>query len=140
MECGPLGQSIRFFVLRANRILSQDWTSSTLNESMHLVCYCAFALIGANPGVSLVELAKFVVVDKSRVSELIELMEGKHLIERRKLSKDHRKQGIYLTPEGIERLANITREVADNEQKIEQLYSAEERQHLLALLSRIQRY
>src|SRR5450755_3524199 len=82
IDCGPLGNSIRFFVLRANRILSQNWTSSALDQSMHLLYYFVFALIGTNPGVSLVELARFVVLDKSRASELIESMEQQHLIVR----------------------------------------------------------
>jgi DNA-binding MarR family transcriptional regulator len=104
---------------------------------MHLLCYCAFALIGANPGISLIELARYMVIDKSRVSELIDSLEREDLIVRRRMSEDHRSQGIYLTPKGIATLATMSKEVEVHEQKIQELYSAEERQHLIALLNRI---
>jgi DNA-binding MarR family transcriptional regulator len=138
IDCGPLGHSVRFFVLRANRILSRDWTGSALNQSMHLTYYCTFALIGANPGISLVELAQYITVDKSRVSDLVDSMEKKRLVVRRRRSIDHRKLGIYLTPAGIARLEIINKEVDVQEQRFQELYSLEERSHLISLLTRIE--
>jgi DNA-binding MarR family transcriptional regulator len=104
---------------------------------MHLLRYCAFVLIGANPGISLIALARYIVIDKSRVSELIDSMEREDLIERRRMSEDHRSQGLYLTPNGIARLAMVSQDVEVHEQKIQELYSPDERQQLIALLSRI---
>jgi DNA-binding MarR family transcriptional regulator len=137
MECGPLSQSIRFFVMRANRILSQAWNSSPLEQSMHLAQWFAFALIGANPGVSLVELARYIAADKSRVSELLDSMEQEELIVRRRSSKDHRMQGIYLTAAGVAKLGEITQEVEGHEEKLRRLYSVEETEKLIMLLARI---
>jgi DNA-binding MarR family transcriptional regulator len=137
MDCGPLSQSIRFFVMRANRILSQAWNNSSLEQSMHLAQWFAFALIGANPGVSLVELARYIAADKSRVSELIDAMEREDLIVRRRSSKDQRMHGIYLTPAGITKLGEMTQEVETHEEKLRGLYSSEEREQLIALLARI---
>lgn len=138
IDCGPLRHSIRFFVLRANRILSRDWTGSALNQSMHLIFYCTFTLIGANPGISLVELARYITVDKSRVSDLVDTMEKKRLVVRRRLSIDQRRLGIYLTPAGIARLEIINKEVEVQEQRIQELYSFEERSKLISLLTRIE--
>jgi DNA-binding MarR family transcriptional regulator len=138
IDCGPLRHSIRFVVLRANRILSRDWSSSALNQSMHLISYCTFTLIGTNPGISLVELAQYITVDKSRVSDLIDSMERKRLVVRRRLSMDHRRIGIYLTAAGIARLETINKEVEIQEQRIQELYSLEERGQLISLLSRIE--
>jgi DNA-binding MarR family transcriptional regulator len=139
VDCGPLRNSVGFFVLRANRILSRNWTGSALNQSMHLICYCTFTLIGANPGISLVEIAQYITVDKSRVSELVDLMEKKRLVVRRRLSIDHRKLGIYLTPAGIARLEIIVKEVEVQERRIQELYTAAERSRLISLLTRIER-
>jgi len=137
VDCGPLGHSIRFFVLRANRILSQAWSNSPLDQSMHLAHYFAFALIGANPGVSLVELARYIASDKSRVSEIIDSMEQEGVVVRRRLSKDHRMQGIYLTAAGVAKLGKINREVEAHEEKLRKLYTVEELMQLIMLLARI---
>jgi len=105
---------------------------------MHLISYCTFTLIGTNPGISLVELAQYITVDKSRVSDLIDSMERKRLVVRRRLSMDHRRIGIYLTAAGIARLETINKEVEIQEQRIQELYSLEERGQLISLLSRIE--
>jgi len=137
INCGLLRYSIRFFVHRANRFLSQDWTSSPLHQSTHLLRYFAFALVGANPGISLIALARYIVIDKSRVSELVDSMEREDLVERRRMSEDHRSQGLFLTPNGITRLSIMSKEIQVYEQKIQELYSDEEHQQLIALLNRI---
>ena len=137
INCGLLQHSVGFALLRANRIQSQAWASGRGEQAFSLVFYSAFVLIGANPGISLVELARFVAVDKSRASELIDSMENEQLVVRRRLSDDHRKQGIYLTPAGTARLAMLNRQVFEHERRMQNLYSEEERRQLIALLARI---
>ena len=46
--------------------------------------YCAFALIGANWGISPAALARFLVLDKSRATDLINTLETEHSITRRR--------------------------------------------------------
>lgn len=137
INCGLLQDSIGFSLLRANRIQSQAWASGRGERGFSLVFYSAFVLIGANPGISLVELARFVAVDKSRASELIDSMESDQLVVRRRLSDDHRKQGIYLTPAGTTKLAQMSKEMSEHEQRMQSLYTDSERRQLIELLSRI---
>ena len=137
LDCGLLQDSVGFALLRANRVQCQAWASGKGDLGFSLVYYSAFVLIGANPGISLVELARYIAVDKSRASELIDAMERDHFVVRRRLSEDHRKQGIYLTPNGTTRLASMNREMQEHEKKIQELYSEEERRALITLLSRI---
>jgi DNA-binding MarR family transcriptional regulator len=123
--------------MRANRVLTQAWSNSPLDQSMHVSQWFAFALIGANPGVSLVELARYTAADKSRVSELLDSMEQEGLIVRRRSSQDHRQQGIYLTAAGITKLGEFTQEVEAHEEKLSSLYSIVEKAQLIMLLTRI---
>jgi len=133
MELGALTGSVAFFVLRASRKLSHRWGS----KEHRPLFYCAFALIGANPGVSPAELARFLVLDKSRASDLIDTLENELAISRRRHSEDHRRLGIYLTPTGTARLASVLAEMRAEDERLHQLFSEDERRQLIASLARI---
>jgi DNA-binding MarR family transcriptional regulator len=133
IEPGVLKDSLGFYVLRANRILTQHCWG---DRAFRPLFYSAFALIGSNPGISLVELARHVAADKSRASEMVDLMEQEHLIVRRRLSEDHRRHGLYLTPAGTTRLAAMTSDVAAHEERCGDLFSSAERRQLIELLDR----
>ncbi len=87
----------------------------------------AFTLIGANPGISPAELARSLLLDKSRASELIDDLEKDLLICRRRSSEDQRRQGVYLTPAGTARLAALEAWMRLREQPLNQLFTGEER-------------
>jgi DNA-binding MarR family transcriptional regulator len=137
MELGALTESVAFFVLRASRKLSHAWVSRQERREHRPLFYCAFALIGANPGISPVELARFLVLDKSRASDLIDTLESEGAITRRRHSEDHRRLGIYLTPTGTARLAAVLAEMRVEEERVHQLFSEDERRALIASLARI---
>ena len=133
MELGALTESVAFFVLRASRKLSHAWFDK---EHRPLFC-CAFALIGAHPGISPAALARFLVLDKSRASDLIDTLESEQAITRRRHGEDHRRLGIYLTPTGTARLAAILAQMRAEDERLQQLFSEDERRQLIAGLARI---
>lgn len=133
MELGALTESLAFFVLRASRKLSHAW----VGREHRPLFYCAFALIGANPGISPAELARFLVLDKSRASDLIDTLENERAITRRRHSEDHRRLGVYLTPTGTARLAAVQAQMRAEDERLHQLFSEDERRQLIASLARI---
>jgi DNA-binding MarR family transcriptional regulator len=137
VELGALNESVAFFVLRASRKLSHAWVSRQERKEHRPLFYCAFALIGANPGISPAELARFLVLDKSRASDLIDTLESERAITRRRHSEDHRRLGVYLTPTGTARLASILAEMRVEDERLHQLFSEDERRQLIAALARI---
>jgi len=137
IELGALQESLGFFVLRASRKLSHDWTSHWHEKQHRPLFYCAFALIGANPGISPANLARFLVLDKSRASDLIDTLESENSITRQKNSTDHRRLGIYLTPEGMTRLADLVVEMKQEDERLHRLFNEAERQQFISFLSRI---
>jgi len=137
IELGALQESLGFFVLRASRKLNHDWTSHWHEKQHRPLFYCAFALIGANPGISPANLARFLVLDKSRASDLIDTLESESSIIRQKNSTDHRRLGIYLTPEGMERLASLVAEMKREDERLHHLFNETERRQLISFLSRI---
>jgi DNA-binding MarR family transcriptional regulator len=137
IELGALTESVTFFVLRTSRKLSHAWLNRQERKEHRPLFYCAFALIGANPGISPAELARFLVLDKSRASDLIDTLENERAITRRRHSEDHRRLGIYLTPTGTARLAAVLAEMRAEDERLHQLFSEDERRTLIASLARI---
>lgn len=137
IELGALQESLAFFILRASRKLSHDWINRWHGKDHRPIFYCAFALIGANPGISPAELARFLVLDKSRTSDLIDALEAEHSITRRRHAGDQRRLGIYLTPAGTARLATVLVEMRMEDQQLDRLFSDAERRQLIASLGRV---
>jgi len=137
IDLGALQESLAFFILRASRKLSHDWINRWHGRDHRPLFYCAFALIGANPGISPAELSRFLVLDKSRTSDLIDTLEGEHSITRRRHTDDHRRQGIYLTPAGTAKLASVLVEMRMEDDRLHRLFSEEERRLLITSLGRV---
>jgi DNA-binding MarR family transcriptional regulator len=134
---GSLEHSLEFFVTRANTILLRSWTSRWADSDLRPRFYHALALIGANPGIALVEVAKFIAIDKSGGSEVIDYMVNSGFIVRKRSSWDHRRHGLYLTPWGARRLAEMHREVEKQAQTLNGLYTEGELRKLIELLQRL---
>jgi len=137
IELGALQESLGFFILRASRKLSHDWTSHWHEKQHRPLFYCAFALIGANPGISPANLARFLVLDKSRASDLIDTLESESSIVRQKNATDHRRLGIYLTQEGMNRLASLVVEMKQEDERLHRLFNEDERRQFIGFLSRL---
>ena len=134
---GALQESLGFSILRASRKLSHEWINRWHGREHRPLFYCAFALIAANPGISPAALARFLVLDKSRASDLIDTLETEHSITRRRHADDHRRLGLYLTPAGTSKLATVLVEMRMEDERLHQLFSAEERQQLITALRRV---
>jgi len=137
VELGVLRDSVGFFVLRASRKLTHDWINRWQERQHRPLFYCAFALIGANPGISPAQLARFLVLDKSRASDLMDTLEAERSITRRRHSEDQRRMGIYLTPLGTARLAAILEEMRREDQRIHALFAEDERRQLITALGKL---
>lgn len=93
-------------------------------------------LIEANPGVTQTRLAHAVERDRSTMVGVLDQLEAKGLIERRR-GADRRTNGLWLTRAGRRLLARAKRAIAVHEQRVAARLSAAERGQLLALLERI---
>ncbi|MGQ0511263.1 MAG: MarR family winged helix-turn-helix transcriptional regulator [Betaproteobacteria bacterium] len=95
-------------------------------------------LIDANPGVTQSRLAEAVRRDRSTMVGVIDLLEAKGLVERRR-GYDRRTNGLWLTRPGRQLLARALRRIAEHERRIAARLSAAERNRLLKLLDKISR-
>ena len=93
-------------------------------------------LIDANPGVTQSRLAHAVSRDRSTMVGVLDQLEGKGLIERRR-GADRRTNGVWLTRTGRAALSRAKRAIAIHERRVAARLSSAERARLLALLARI---
>jgi len=131
---GPLPELIGYRLRLAQQAVFRDFASSVPGVSPGRIGM--LLLIEANPGVTQSRLAHAVSRDRSTMVGVLDQLEAKRLIERRK-GEDRRTNGLWLTREGRQLLARAKRAIAVHERRVTARLSAAERAKLLALLARI---
>jgi DNA-binding MarR family transcriptional regulator len=93
-------------------------------------------LIEANPGVAQGRLAQAVRLDRSTMVGVVDALEERRLIERRR-GEDRRSNGLWLTPAGRAFLSSLKRRIDAHEDRVASRLSVAERAKLLALLAKL---
>jgi len=127
---GLLGYRLRL----AQQAVFRDFAASVQGLSPGRVGL--LILIDANPGITQSHLAEAVARDRSTMVGLIDLLERRSLVERRR-GDDRRTNGLWLTRSGRRLLARALRRIAAHERRIASRLSAAERRRLLRLLGKI---
>jgi DNA-binding MarR family transcriptional regulator len=128
-----LGYNLRRAQLEMWRHFSQNVDQGEVRPSV----YSLFLLVGANPGIAQIELANYLRVDKARIVTLIDRLEAPGWVIRRRARDDRRRQGIFLTPAGRQKLAQLKQEVDSHDACFKELFTEDELQLLLTMLQRI---
>ena len=95
-------------------------------------------LIEANPGVTQSRLARAVDLDRSTMVGVLDTLEERRLIERRRGADDRRTNGLWLTRRGRAVLVGAKRKIAVHERRIASRLSVAERAQLVRLLAKLQ--
>lgn len=127
---GLLGYRLRL----AQQAVFRDFAASVHGLSPGRVGL--LVLIDANPGVTQSRLAEAVRRDRSTMVGVLDQLEARGLIERRR-GADRRTNGLWLTRAGRAMLARALRRIAAHERRIAARLSAAERRELLRLLAKI---
>jgi DNA-binding MarR family transcriptional regulator len=93
--------------------------------------------IASDPGISQQALAKHLGVMPSRMVALVDELESKGIVERRRSTKDRRNYHLHLTPQGGHLLVELSRIAAAHEESLCAALSKEERGQLRDLCKRI---
>ena len=94
-------------------------------------------LAAQRPGLSQQALATMLGVLPSKVVALVDDLEGKHLLERRRSATDRRNHELHLTERGEQALGEIRKVARQHELDMTSALTEEERRQLLELLSKI---
>lgn len=127
---GLLGYRLRL----AQQAVFRDFAQSVPEVSPGRVG--VLLLIEANPGVTQGRLARAVALERSTMVGVVDTLEARGLIERRRGS-DRRTNGLWLTRAGRSLLARVKRRIEVHEQRVASRLSVAERKALLALLEKL---
>jgi DNA-binding MarR family transcriptional regulator len=127
---GLLGYRLRL----AQQIVFRDFAKSVAELSPGRVGI--LLLIDANPGVTQSRLAHAVGLDRSTMVGLVDNLEERRLIERRR-GEDRRTNGLWLTRPGRSLLGRLKKRIELHERRVAARLSLAERVQLIALLEKL---
>jgi DNA-binding MarR family transcriptional regulator len=134
LKPGLLPSLLGYRLRLAQQAVFRDFASSVVELSPGRVGI--LLLLEANPGVTQSRLAQAVSLDRSTMVGVVDLLEGRGLIERRR-GEDRRTNGLWLTDEGRALVARLKRRILAHERRVAARLSAQERAQLLALLEKL---
>jgi DNA-binding MarR family transcriptional regulator len=133
-----LAQSICHVIRRANLELARRFMATVGDRhSIRPGVMGILTVTGANPGINQVDIAHQLGLDKANAAELIRSLETSNWIARRRSLQDRRRQGVFLTPLGVQRLHALRRDMREFEHVTFAKFSQQEHETLIALLRRI---
>ena len=127
---GLLGYRLRL----AQQTVFRDFAKSVAELSPGRVGI--LLLIDANAGVTQSGLAQAVGLDRSTMVGLVDRLEERGLIERRR-GEDRRTNGLWLTRSGRALVVHLKRRIALHERRVAAKLTAAERSELVALLEKL---
>jgi DNA-binding MarR family transcriptional regulator len=131
-----LGYNIR----RAQIALWRDFLRTVAEGEIRPGMFSAIVLVRANPGISQIELAKELGIDKASMVGLIDRLEDAGWIQRKRSREDRRRHGLTVTTSGQSMYRELKREMIEHERKFVERFSGSERKQLVALLQRLHTY
>jgi DNA-binding MarR family transcriptional regulator len=94
-------------------------------------------ILGATPGITQQALAARLQMVPSRLVALLDTLDSRGLVERRRNQEDRRSHALHLTAQGRKMLATLGEIARDHQRDLLAALSEEERRHLQDLLQRV---
>ena len=135
LKSGALPDLLGYRLRLAQQAVFRDFATSVQGLSPGRVGLLIY--IDANPGVTQSRLAEAAQRDRSTMVGVLDQLEERGLIERRRRGADRRTNGLWLTRPGQALLARALRGIARHEKRIAARLTAAERRQLLELLGKI---
>lgn len=128
---GHAGYAVRRFQIW----IFQDFIKTLGEADIRPTQYSVLTVIGANPGLSQMAVAKRLGIERARLVHLLDSLEQRKYLKRIKSKADRRSHALHLTAEGATELAKFKRLAAEHERHVEAKIGKENRAHLLRILS-----
>jgi DNA-binding MarR family transcriptional regulator len=132
---GLLGYLLR----RAQGAMHRDFMAAVASFELTQKQAATLWLIHANAGVSQAEIATALGMDRATMMALVDRLEDRGFLIRKRSSVDRRRQELYLTPSGQSILKKCKVRIGEHEEKFRALFTASELESLLDALKRFQK-
>jgi DNA-binding MarR family transcriptional regulator len=131
---GLLGYRLR----RAQGAMHRDFLAAVAEFALTQKQVATLWLIQANPGVSQAELAATLDMDRATMMTVIDRVEDRGYVIRKRSTIDRRRQELHMTPAGQSTLRKCKTRIAEHEKKFSALFTSTELDSLLAALKKFQ--
>lgn len=138
VEFGSLEDSIFFELRRAQWLVFQS-LERRQEEKVTPGQATILALVARNPGISQIDLARAVSIERSSLGEIVERLEGLGLLRRAHSARDRRAWALELTEPGRRVVVESLARAEDHERYLETFLSAAEAKNLVRLLKKLSR-
>lgn len=137
VDLGCLPKLLGYNLRRAHQSSWRTYVSIIGESKLRPGLFSLLVLVRSNPGIAQIELGTHLGVDKASIVALLDRLERASLIERRRSTRDRRRQGIYLTSIGASELEDLLGEVRQLEKQMASRFTKPELEQFLSLLQRM---
>lgn len=131
-------QNLLGFQLRMAHVsMHRDFAAAMADVALTQKQYAALHLIRANPGASQADIAALLGTDRATMMALIDRLDQRELVERRRSNTDRRRQELHLTTSGKAFLTKAEQILSEHEARFSSLFSEKELKTLVAALARV---
>ena len=134
---GMLPELVGFHIRLAQVAVFKNFADGLGELDITPTLFGVLVIIDSNPGLKQTELATAVQLDRSTVVSVIDKLERRDLVVRKRVAKDRRSNSLELTSAGRKLLKTIVPRVKEHEKQLCSNLSKEEQQTLLGLLSKV---
>ncbi|MGY3134246.1 DNA-binding MarR family transcriptional regulator [Bradyrhizobium sp. USDA 4501] len=128
---GHAGYAVRRFQLW----IFQDFIKTLATVDIRPTQYSVMTVIGANPGLSQMAVAKRLGIERARLVHLLDSLEDRDFVSRVPSATDRRSHALHLTARGKTALAQFKRLAAEHERHVAEKIGKENRKQLLQILA-----
>jgi DNA-binding MarR family transcriptional regulator len=128
---GHAGYAVRRFQIW----IFQDFIRTLGAVDIRPTQYSVMTVIGANPGLSQMAVAKRLGIERARLVHLLDSLEHRDLLSRIRSATDRRSHALHLTARGKTALAQFKRLAAEHERHVAEKIGKANREKLLEILS-----
>ena len=137
LDLGRLDSLVGFHLRMATAALYRDFAQAMQGTGLTQKLFAVLELIEANPDVSQIDISETLETDRATVMALVDRIEARGLVERRRSERDRRRLRLVLTTKGRKALGDARRRIAAHEHAIVGRLGPEGAATLVLLLKRI---
>ena len=127
-----------FHLRMAQATMYRDFAAAMGELSLTQRQMAVLEIVQAAPGISQVDIAAQLCTDRATMMAIVDRLQDRNLIERRRSKGDRRRQELFLTQPGLKTLAEARRIIAAHEKHFTDRFSPDELNALVEGLRRIQ--
>jgi DNA-binding MarR family transcriptional regulator len=130
---GLLGYNLR----RAHQVSWRTYVSFIGKDKIRPGLFSLMCLVRSNPGISQIELGTHLGVDKTSIVALLDRLERDGWLQRKRSTRDRRRQGICLTEAGAKEFEVLVQQVRALERHMASRFNPQELKQFLSYLGRM---